>query len=162
SGGPGAATNIVRLLNVAKVGGGTWTLTGANRYSGTTTVSGGELEAGNSRAFGDSASNLQASTGGTLDLNGVNQNAGQQFVLNGGSLVNNNAPSVTLHTGASAHVNDAANGAIFGSGTDTGSPSTTGAWTMNGNTVPTVTITGGGGSGATAEATMQVGWLRMN
>lgn len=157
-GNPPAGT--VRHLAITKVGAGTLTLSGNNAYSGATTVNGGTLQAGSTTAFSDSASNITVNTGGTLDLNGFTQNAGKSFVLAGGSLVNNGASAVTLHTGASAHANDAASGSIYGPGTITGSPSSTGSWSIDGGTIPTVTLSGGGGSGATAVAVMQLGWLR--
>ena len=51
------------------------------------------------------------------------------------------------------------NGAIWGAGTSTTNGQIT---TLTGGTIPTVSITGGGGSGAVAVLKMQVGWLRIN
>lgn len=153
-------TGTVRHLAVTKVGTGTLTLSGDNNYSGATTVNAGTLRAGSTSAFGDSASNITVNSNATLDLNGFTQEAGKSFVLAGGSLVNNGSSAVTIGNGASAHVNDNASGSIYGPGTITGTPSTTGSWSIDGGTTPTVTLTGGGGSGATAIAKMQLGWLR--
>ncbi len=47
--------------------GNVWRLSGANTYSGTTTVASGTLQAGSSQAFG--APNAMVVNGGTLDLN---------------------------------------------------------------------------------------------
>jgi autotransporter-associated beta strand protein len=163
SGGTGPTTGLIALTNLAKVGTGTLTLTNANRYSGTTTVSGGTLIAGNIKALGDSASNVSVGTNATLDLSGFTQTAGKSFVLNGGALVNNGASAVTIHNGASGNIAPAttanANGAIWGDGTQTTNGNIS---TLNGGTVPGVTVSGGGGSGATAVLKMQVGWLRVN
>ncbi len=119
--------------------------------------------------FGDSSSAVTANSVGavigTIDLNGNTQEAGKNFVVNGGSLVNNSGTAVTIHTGASAnHATTGTNtsGLVWGAGTDTGSPAGAGAWSMDGGTVPTVAFTGGGGSGATGEVKMQVGWMRLN
>ncbi|MGB7159997.1 MAG: autotransporter-associated beta strand repeat-containing protein [Tepidisphaeraceae bacterium] len=145
TGGSAAPTNLVRHTVLTKVGTNTLTLSGNNLYSGATNVNAGTLAAGSAHAFGDSASNVNVATTATLDLNGQTQEAGKNYVLAGGSLVNNSGTAVTLGTGASGHVNTGASGAIEGTGFD-----------------PSVTITSGGGTGAAADVLMQVGWLRAN
>jgi fibronectin-binding autotransporter adhesin len=163
TGGTGPTTALLKQVGIAKVGTGTLTLTSANRYSGATSVSGGTLQAGNARALGDSASAINVNAGGTVDLNGFTQFTGKSFVLGGGSLVNNGGTAVSIHSGASGNIADSAtansNGAIWGAGTSTTNGQIT---TLPGGTVPTVSITGGGGSGAVAALKMQVGWLRIN
>ena len=65
--GPGSVgTGIVSLT---KSGTSTWTLDGANTYTGTTTISEGVLKAGSSGAFNNTGTLTMSGTG-TLDLNG--------------------------------------------------------------------------------------------
>jgi autotransporter-associated beta strand protein len=70
------------VLNVLKRGAGTWTLGGANTYSGTTTVSNGTLLINGTI----SGTNVSVSTGGTLGGNGGTI-AGPVSVAAGGTLV---------------------------------------------------------------------------
>lgn len=67
---------------------GTWTLSGTNGYTGTTTINGGTLRAGaaaGGQAFGlNSAMTLANGAGATLDLNGFDQTVGS--LAGGGSL----------------------------------------------------------------------------
>ncbi|WP_267226252.1 autotransporter outer membrane beta-barrel domain-containing protein [Dyella silvae] len=78
-----------------KTGTSTWTLTGANIYGGTTSVSEGTLQAGASNTFSPN-SPVTVASGGTLDLNGFDQtlisltNAGRV------TLGNNTPPGTTL------------------------------------------------------------------
>jgi outer membrane autotransporter protein len=58
--------------SVAQVGDGTTILTGANTYSGLTTISAGTLAAGGVNVFSD-ASHTVVESGGTLDLRGFDQ-----------------------------------------------------------------------------------------
>jgi autotransporter-associated beta strand protein len=86
---------------VAKIGGGTLILSGANSYTGSTTVSGGTLQMGSPGALGFGAAvplggTLPATSinaTGTLDLNG--QTTGGQITLAGGSLVNSSTNRAT-------------------------------------------------------------------
>jgi autotransporter-associated beta strand protein len=74
----GGGTNVT---NLAKIGGGTWRITGANDYTGTTTVSGGTLFAGavNTLPIG---STLVVS-GGTLNMVGFDQSVGGLTISSG-------------------------------------------------------------------------------
>lgn len=85
------------VVNIRKVGSGTWTLSGTNTYTGTTTVNGGTLKAGASasgKAFGTlSAVTLANTSGVILHLNDFNQTIGS---LAGGGGTGGN---VTLGTG---------------------------------------------------------------
>lgn len=69
---PSTGTGIV---NVVKNGSGTWTLSGANTYTGATTVNAGLLKPNSATALGVTSSLTVAGTG-TLDLNGFNFTVG--------------------------------------------------------------------------------------
>ncbi len=145
SGAAPLASRIVANTAVTKVGAGSLTINSPQYYGGSTNVNVGSLVTGNAGALGSSANNVTVASGATLDTAGVTQTAGKQYVLSGGSLVNNTTTAVTLGSGASAHL----------------APTTsagTGSWSGTGNT-PTVSITGGGGSGATGRALLQLGWI---
>ena len=68
------------------------TFTGANTYTGATTINFGTFKAGNNSALGTSATGTSISSGATFDINGYNFGQ-EEFTLAGGSLVNNGAPS---------------------------------------------------------------------
>lgn len=86
---PGMATYTgtiqdgIGSIALVKVGAGTQVLTGANTYTGGTTVSEGILRAGSGLAFGDGIVTVNAGGG----VEGVGAQAlGNQIVLNGGTL----------------------------------------------------------------------------
>lgn len=58
-------------VNLVKNGSGSWSLSGANTYTGTTTVNAGILKANSATALGTTSTLTVAGTG-TLDLNGFN------------------------------------------------------------------------------------------
>jgi autotransporter-associated beta strand protein len=137
----------INFLSLDKLGAGTWTLAAANTYSGPTAISGGTLKIANVSALGtavltqpttDNGTNISST--GTLDLNGLS-NVNEVIRLNGtglggnGALVNSGA--ATTLGGTVASLTSAAVGTGLG-------------------TAPTVTITGGGGTGATATASLGV------
>ncbi|NBP46273.1 MAG: hypothetical protein EBU72_13855, partial [Betaproteobacteria bacterium] len=78
---------------------GTWTLSGANTYTGATTVSAGVLKAGHANAFGPTsgAGAITVSSGAALDLNGKAIVSTGSLTLNGtgissgGALMNSGA-----------------------------------------------------------------------
>ncbi|MGV0962605.1 MAG: MBG domain-containing protein [Polynucleobacter sp.] len=86
---------------LAKIGAGTWTLSGSNSYTGGTSVSGGTLKVGNVTALGANTSAVLVSSGGVLDLNGITMSGTNALTLNGtgitsgGALINSNAAAVT-------------------------------------------------------------------
>jgi fibronectin-binding autotransporter adhesin len=79
---------------------GTWTLSGANTFSGATTVSAGTLKLNNTAALG-SSTGVSVTSGAVLDLNGQNYATSIPLTLNGtgiatgGALINSNATGAT-------------------------------------------------------------------
>ncbi len=67
----GTIANGSGIISLIKSGTGIQTLSGANTYTGSTTINGGALQAGVNNAFGTLSSLVMSS--GTLDLNGHNQ-----------------------------------------------------------------------------------------
>ena len=66
------ADNAGGMVNVVLYGGGTTILTGANTYTGTTTIAAGLLEIQNNSALGTTAGDATVGTGATLGLaNGI-------------------------------------------------------------------------------------------
>ncbi|MCX6879536.1 MAG: HYR domain-containing protein [Verrucomicrobia bacterium] len=121
---------------LVKAGDTTITLNSANSHVGGTSVTGGTLRLGHAGALGFGApiakgNSLPGTTvSATLDLNG--RTLGGNFILAGGSLVNHSSSPATLTT-------------LAGLTTSSG-----------GTTVPvgaTITVSGGGGAGATATPT---------
>jgi len=74
---------ISGTLGLTKTGGGILTLSGANNFTGTTTVDGGILKAGNAAALGSNANGTTVSAGAALDVNG--QNLGAEVVTVSGT-----------------------------------------------------------------------------
>lgn len=128
-----------------KAGAGTLLLSGANVFNGNVNVNAGTVQLGNATGLGvqNTLGNVavgvtSVASGATLDLNA--QSVMEAVTLNGGSLVNSN--TIT--------------GATFASGIAGIRVSTVGAgYTSN----PTVAISGGGGTGATATAAQASGAL---
>jgi autotransporter-associated beta strand protein len=176
--GTGFATGIISngsatfIPNVAKNDAGTWTLSGANTHSGTTTVSAGTLKIGHPRGFGDSIGGTSVSAGARLDLNGQ-ADVVENITLAGGTLANESTTAASLASGVST-LTVTAGGThatvpavtITGSGSGATATATLGvtaaSFTINGGTTlysaaPTVAISGGGGTGATATAELTGG-----
>lgn len=135
------------ILALTKSGDSTQVLSGANTYSGTTTISGGTLTIGSASALGSNGlskttgtGGTTVSAGGTLDLNGQT-GVNELITLNGagvganGALVNGSGTAASIAGGAVSSL------------TVTGTPSG-----LDGTT--TASISGGGGSGATAVASL--------
>ncbi len=108
-------------LQVVQAGMGAVTLSGANTYSGGTTVNAGTLKAGSTSAFGGASGSAVTLNGsGTLDLNGFDNTIGS---LNGSSAL----ASVFLSSGANLNIITGNNalpflGVISGTGSLTISP----------------------------------------
>ncbi|MDD2777142.1 MAG: autotransporter-associated beta strand repeat-containing protein [Gallionella sp.] len=148
--------------SVGKLGSGTWTLSGANTYSGTTSVLSGTLKLGHSAALGISMP-VSVYAGGTLDMNGMTLAAAPQLVLNGtgvggiaGALTNSSTQAasyngtITLGSASSIVANNGnitlsgtLNGAGFGLSLD-GSNAASTLSSVIGSTSSTVTKKGAG------------------
>ncbi|TAE89987.1 MAG: hypothetical protein EAZ81_11540, partial [Verrucomicrobia bacterium] len=80
---------------------GVLTLTGANSYTGGTTISAGTLRVGNATALGGNAGAVSVSSGAVLDLNGTTMTGTNALTLNGtginsaGALINSSATAAT-------------------------------------------------------------------
>jgi autotransporter-associated beta strand protein len=147
-------------LNVTKASAGTWQLTGANTYTGTTTVSGGILALSGVGTLGVSGSSNVVLSGGQLNLGTTSQtvagvtvssafasgNTLQGGSLNGSSFTFSNTTgsgTVTTNLIGSGALNKTAGGTVILQGTNSynGSTSVLGALTVN----SAGAITGGGG-----------------
>lgn len=133
--------------NLTKSGNSTLTVSNANSYSGTTTVTAGILKIGNTQSLGNNGLTKTAvtggttiSAGGTLDLNGQT-GINEVLTLNGtgdgvnGALTNSSATAASIAGGVVSSLG------LTGTATGLSAP-------------PTVAISGGGGSGATAVASL--------
>ena len=74
---------------VWKTGNGTWTLNGANTYSGDTRILNGVLQIGNTSALQNSTLDMNGADSGTLDMNGMDVVLGGLKGANGVTLVDN-------------------------------------------------------------------------
>jgi autotransporter-associated beta strand protein len=89
-------------FNLTKIADGVLTLSGANTYTGITTVSVGTLKLNNTAALGTIAGGTVVSSGAALDLNGINYSALETLsiagtgVSSGGVLFNSNATAATF------------------------------------------------------------------
>jgi fibronectin-binding autotransporter adhesin len=81
---------------LAKIGTGALKVSGANTYSGETTVTAGTLQAGASNTF-SAASAFTVGAGAFLDVNGFNQTIGS--LAGAGTVTNNGAGAATLTAG---------------------------------------------------------------
>jgi autotransporter-associated beta strand protein len=84
--GNGSISSIIGTTSggVTKTGTGTWTLSGANTYTGTTTVSAGILNIQNSTALGTTAGNTTVSSGATLQIqNNITVGAAEALTIRG-------------------------------------------------------------------------------
>ncbi|WP_339870608.1 autotransporter-associated beta strand repeat-containing protein [uncultured Brevundimonas sp.] len=133
-----AMGSITGLTNLSKLDSGTWTLTGAGSYAGTTTVSGGTLRVLNTgNGLGNGA--VSIATGATLNFDnqtgGVLAIKGDTFTGTGRILFTGDAGSLTaLGNGGNGNVViSLSQGGLIDvqSGTVNGSGSGQGLWTNN-------------------------------
>ena len=141
-----SSSNTTALI---KAGTGTWVLSGANTYTGGTTLSAGTLQLSGSGTLGSTSGTLTVNAG-TLDLNGTNQSVGA-LSGSGGTILNNStgtAKTLTVGSGGGSgtysgviadHTSGTGTLALTktGSGTETlsGVNTYTGATTINAGTL---------------------------
>ena len=158
--GTGNATTVIKQDS------GNWVISGANTYTGSTTVSAGTLALGATGALGNGTSNTSgltvSATGAALDLNGYTPTANVALTLNGtgvssgGALVNSSAT-------AAAYAGTVALGSassIGGAGNITLSNTISGAYGLTKVGANTLILTGAtNGSTATtiSTGTLQIG-----
>jgi len=75
--------NVSGLVALTKTGTGIQTLSGANTYTGLTTVSAGTLEVTVNNALGTNAAGTSVTSGATLKLTGVNYSTTEGLIING-------------------------------------------------------------------------------
>jgi autotransporter-associated beta strand protein len=131
--------------SVTKNGSGTWILSGANTYTGTTSINAGTLKLGNAAALGTTASGTSITSGAVLDLNGINYSNAEALTVNGTGI-----------SGSGAIINSSSTGATYAGLLTLGSSSSIVGGTGTINISNTGTITGatfsltlGGTSGGT-------------
>jgi autotransporter-associated beta strand protein len=92
----GAATSLT------KAGNGILTLSGANTYAGTTTISSGTLKLRNASALGTTGGGTLITAGAALDLNGIDYTNAERLtvygtgILSGGAITNSSASSALV------------------------------------------------------------------
>jgi autotransporter-associated beta strand protein len=131
--------------NVQQIGSGTLIISGANGYSGTTTVNNGILQLANSSALGTTAGGTIVQNGGALDLNGLSI-GNEPLTIYGtgigsnGALINSNTSSTAVFNGPVTLGGDAGMG---GSGNITLSDAMNyGSFAFSKNGPDTLTLTG--------------------
>ena len=119
-------------LTLNSTGTGILTLSGANTYSGATTVTAGTLKTGAANVLGGASSNSAlVMNGGTLDLNGWNEAVGS--ITGSSNITSNAAGSITLTAGYDNTSPAAYSGVISnGSGTISLTKVGTGTLTLSG------------------------------
>ena len=143
---------------LTKQGAGTLTLTGANTYTGGTTIGAGTLQVGNAAALGASAGAVSVTSGAVLDLFGTPITNTYALTLNGtgitngGALVNSSATAasyagpITLGTGTTITLNGL-NVSSVSIVANSGALTTTGAITTTSNGADDTLTLGGTGTG---------------
>ncbi|MEZ0390377.1 MAG: beta strand repeat-containing protein, partial [Verrucomicrobium sp.] len=130
----GGATSVA----VTKTGAGTWVLTGANTYTGTTTISAGVLRLANANAVQNSTLTINVANGVTFGGGVLNFNVGGLAGSGALALTDVNATNVNLTVGAN-NASTTFTGVISGAGnlikTGTGTLTLNALSTFTGNIV---------------------------
>jgi fibronectin-binding autotransporter adhesin len=137
---------------------GTVTLSGANTFTGSTTISAGLLQVNTNNALGTTASGTTVANGAALQLNGVNYSTAEPLTLNGSGISNGGALTNTGTSTFGGPINAATNATINAGG---GALTLTGGISKNGTTLTiagggTVNITANGITGAAANSDLIV------
>ncbi len=143
SGGSPSVSGVISGSGfVTQNGSGVAVLGGANTYTGATNINNGTIQVGNANALGFGGGNIgvnapvavaTVNSTGTLDLNG--QLLNKPVVLNGGTLTNSSASAAGISSGVGGFT-------LMSAG--------------SGVTSNAATVSGGGGSGASAELLLGV------
>src|SRR6266581_3626292 len=149
----GVMQNGSGIVALTKTGTGTLTLSGANTYSGATTVSAGVLDVQNNTALGATAGATTVAGGAALQLDGSGLVVAEPVTLNGTGiagggalrqLANTNTWSGAITLGSAARVNaDAGTLTVSGGITNSGVLLTVGG--AGNTTISTTAISGTGG-----------------
>lgn len=123
---------------LTKNGGGIVTLSGANTYTGSTTISSGTLQVNTNNALGTVANGTTVTNGAVLRLNNVNYSTAEALTLNGSGISNGGALANTGTSTFAGPIRVASNATINAGG---GALTLTGGLDKNGTTL---TIAGGG------------------
>jgi autotransporter-associated beta strand protein len=101
------ASNASGKINLIKEGGGTWTLTAANTYTGATTISAGVLRLGQQSATAVANYSFDNVSGSTVVNDGTGGAGMNGALANGASVVpgGQSGNAVTLSNGASVNIN---------------------------------------------------------
>src|SRR5205823_1698199 len=96
--GNGSVSSIIGTTSgkLVKAGAGTWTLTGANTYTGTTTISAGILNIQNATALGTIASGTTVSNNATLQLQSGISVGSEALTTNGNGAAGQNGALVNV------------------------------------------------------------------
>ncbi len=122
---------------VTKNTAGTVTLSGANTFTGSTTISAGTLQVNSNNALGTTASGTTVANGAVLRLNNVNYSTAEALTINGNGIGNGALTNTGTSTFAGP-INAATDATISAGG---GTLNLTGGIAKNGTTL---TIAGGG------------------
>jgi autotransporter-associated beta strand protein len=137
----GVIQDGVGATGLIKQGTGTFTLSGANTYTGDTTINAGTLQGGVANAF-SAASATTINTGGTLNLGGFAQTI-NAVSLAGGTLTNGQLTGAITSTGGTISTLGGSASVTTTSGTTTlsGTNTYSGATNVNGGTLRAATAT---------------------
>ena len=135
--------------NLTKNGAGTWTLSGANTYTQTTTISMGTLKLGatggaTNTPLGTTGGSTSVTSGAVLDLNGFTLGTAEALTLNGTGISNGGALTNSSAT-AAGYSGLITKGSACSIVTNAGNISITNAGSMNGSFLLTL---GGSGNGS--------------